>query len=135
LNKWLKNSTPGALAVSLLCLFALFVDGINLTDLLPDSATVNFEEGWPSPDEARFAASDVLIPNCVRAGQSCEQQDSPAKSLKLKRVFFDQDSPSLAADPSIHALLISTLPAEEHPFIRPVLPARPLYLRQCSLLL
>jgi hypothetical protein len=110
-----------------------FADAANLDDLFADTVVIHDDQDAETQpalvmDSAPHAANN--------AASHASRHDSNKSPVAPVRVVFDQDSPSLAADPAPLETLLAVTPTEE--------PATPLtlrvfceslHLRLCTLLL
>jgi hypothetical protein len=83
-------------AATWLSILALFADSTNITDVFPSQVTYHFEEADLSDDGGNDA---VLLRECADAPPlATSLAGFPVQdSNPLKHIFYDQDSPSLAA--------------------------------------
>lgn len=112
---------------------ATFADAANLDDVLSDAVVIHEEQDA----DVRAAHAAVGTPqaqdNAATTPHRHGSRPTPAASV---RVVFDQDSPSLAADPTPLEALFAVAPSEKpvtHHISR--VPCELRYLRLCTLLI
>jgi hypothetical protein len=92
-----NHKIPASLvATTWLSILALFADSTNLTDVFPSQITYHFEEADLSDDggnDTAFLSGPADAPPLATSLAGFPVQDSNP----LKHVYYDQDSPSLAA--------------------------------------
>lgn len=110
-----------------------FADAANLDDLVADTVVIHDDQ---DADSQPALVTESAPQSANNAAAQAPRHDSRQIPHALIHVVFDQDSPSLAADPAPLEALLAVAPTEE--------PARPqtsriscesLHLRLCTLLL
>jgi hypothetical protein len=110
-----------------------FADAANLDDLVADTVVIHDDQ---DADTQPALVTESAPQAANNAAANAHRHDSRQTPVAPVHVVFDQDSPSLAADPTPLEALLAVAPTEE--------PATPqtsriscesLYLRLCTLLL
>ncbi len=136
MNRFVSRKSVLALAVIWVSVFSLFADGANITDLFSDFTTIHFDEcNDPGVTDQLLAAVDIPAPSLNSLGERHTDSYSTPKTIAPKREILDQDSPSLAAIPTLSTDAVRIFLQEEHLVHHRVFFHSSLYLDHCTLLL
>ncbi len=110
-----------------------FADAANLDDLVADTVVIHDDQ---DADTQPALVADSAPQAANNPATHAARRDSSQSPVAPVRVVFDQDSPSLAADPApLEGLLAVTPPEEPVPPHIARISCESLYLRLCTLLL
>jgi hypothetical protein len=130
-----KKSNIGVLFIYC-CVLALFTDAINFTDLFPDFSTIHFEEVNETGLYTEAGSLATIAPpsfNLFNLLQPIRFAAKPPSTIK--RILFDQDSPSLEAISISHSITSFIFPEEKRIPTHRAFLRDSLYLQYCSLLI
>ena len=136
MNKFAKSNSKLFITFTLVCIFALFADGANITDLFPGTTTVHFDSGDGSQIVDQVIAASVSQDQIAEFSSTTHNGvSSLPKDITTKRAILDEDSPSLAAISvsSSESFIIS--PQEEKWTYHTIYLSETLYLQHCTLLI
>jgi len=110
-----------------------FADAANLDDLVADTVVLHDDQ---DADTQTALVTDSASQAASNAASNVPRHDSRQRPVAPVRVVFDQDSPSLAADPAPLEALLAIVPTEEPSTPQsPGISCESLHLRLCTLLL
>jgi hypothetical protein len=137
MNSFVANRSTLCVLLSWFFAVAFINDAANLTDIIPQAATVHYDGGECVEALAQFNALRALSSTCGSVGREALQTHTYCQPpiVTLRRVILDEDSPSIAAISLQTEFTFFFLPQEETPLHRNHNSDSPLYLQNCTLLI